>query len=260
MSSLEQFVRTACAEEVGLQVKKAGTKGIQFQPQWPLDRKNRAASKDRALDLSEEQVVALMAYIRSLPAPLQILPESFEDRLVVDAGRERFGELGCAVCHVEDVGEAKGVFSDFLLHRMGSEMADRVGAPFPPSQFRRVTSFRTAGAVIRGSSGGGGGYAGGGGSTSTVSLGAIPSTQVIEIPPSLGELRAATEEFRTAPLWGVADSAPYLHDGRAESLDEAIRLHDGQGRASADDYAALDEEARGELLAFLETLKAPVED
>jgi len=27
------------------------------------------------------------------------------------------------------------------------------------------------------------------------------------------------------PLWGVADTAPYLHDGRAATLDEAIRLH-----------------------------------
>ena len=29
-------------------------------------------------------------------------------------------------------------------------------------------------------------------------------------------------EWRTAPLWGVADSAPYLHDGRAATLEEAI--------------------------------------
>ncbi|MDQ3330735.1 MAG: hypothetical protein M3552_08780 [Planctomycetota bacterium] len=50
---------------------------------------------------------------------------------------------------------------------------------------------------------------------------------------------------------------PYLHDGRAETLDEAVRLHDGQGRASAERYEALDEESRDELLAFLGTLKAP---
>jgi CxxC motif-containing protein (DUF1111 family) len=34
-------------------------------------------------------------------------------------------------------------------------------------------------------------------------------------------------EWRTAPLWGVADSGPYLHDGRANSLAEAIELHGG---------------------------------
>ena len=35
-------------------------------------------------------------------------------------------------------------------------------------------------------------------------------------------------EWRTPPLWGVADSAPYLHDGRAATLAEAIKLHAGQ--------------------------------
>ena len=34
-------------------------------------------------------------------------------------------------------------------------------------------------------------------------------------------------EWRTPPLWGVADSAPYLHDGRAATLEDAIKLHSG---------------------------------
>src|SRR5262245_59501110 len=36
---------------------------------------------------------------------------------------------------------------------------------------------------------------------------------------------ARPDEWRTPPLWGVADSAPYLHDGRAATLEEAITLH-----------------------------------
>ncbi len=85
-------------------------------------------------------------------------------------------------------------------------------------------------------------------------------TQIIEIPPSLGELTAATEEFRTPPLWGVADSAPYLHDGRAETLDDAIRMHDGQGKTASKRYGDLDDERRSELLAFLGTLRAPTDE
>ena len=37
-------------------------------------------------------------------------------------------------------------------------------------------------------------------------------------------------EWRTPPLWGFRDSGPYLHDGRALTLDEAVALHGGQGR------------------------------
>ena len=36
------------------------------------------------------------------------------------------------------------------------------------------------------------------------------------------------QEWRTPPLWGVRDSAPYMHDGRAETLLEAISMHDGE--------------------------------
>ena len=39
-------------------------------------------------------------------------------------------------------------------------------------------------------------------------------------------------EWRTPPLWGVADSAPYLHDGRARTLVRAIQAHGGQAEAS----------------------------
>ncbi len=61
-------------------------------------------------------------------------------------------------------------------------------------------------------------------------------------------------EFRTQPLWGVGAVAPYLHDGRADTLDEAIRFHDGEGRASREAYEALDESARTDVLAFLGAL------
>ena len=40
-------------------------------------------------------------------------------------------------------------------------------------------------------------------------------------------------EWRTPPLWGFRDSAPYLHDGRAQDLAQAVALHGGQGAISA---------------------------
>jgi CxxC motif-containing protein (DUF1111 family) len=68
---------------------------------------------------------------------------------------------------------------------------------------------------------------------------------------------AAADEWRTPPLWGVADSAPYLHDGRAATLEEAIRFHGGQGDASAQYFERLGVVQRGQLIAFLRTLRAP---
>lgn len=64
-------------------------------------------------------------------------------------------------------------------------------------------------------------------------------------------------EWRTAPLWGVADSGPYLHDGRAATLEQAVELHAGEAvdvAARFRDATSVDREA---VVAFLKTLQAP---
>jgi len=65
--------------------------------------------------------------------------------------------------------------------------------------------------------------------------------------------RATGSEFRTQPLWGLRHSAPYLHDGRAPTIERAVLLHDGEARNSRmafEDLAALDQAA---VITFLET-------
>jgi CxxC motif-containing protein (DUF1111 family) len=77
-------------------------------------------------------------------------------------------------------------------------------------------------------------------------------------------------EWHTPPLWGLGlgpcvtggvvgpfqsqvcePHASYLHDGRARSLDEAIRWHGGEGAGARDAYQALTEDSKLALLAFL---------
>ncbi len=72
--------------------------------------------------------------------------------------------------------------------------------------------------------------------------------------PGIEEAGADTHEYRTPPLWGLSTSAPYLHDGSADTLDEAIAGHGGEGQESADAYSALDAAAQADLRAFLESL------
>ncbi|MBI1320281.1 MAG: hypothetical protein GC168_15245 [Candidatus Hydrogenedens sp.] len=72
--------------------------------------------------------------------------------------------------------------------------------------------------------------------------------------PGIEDTYAGMREFRTAPLWGISQTAPYLHTGAADTLDEAIRLHDGEAAAIRDAYEALPEAERRAVVAFLETL------
>ncbi len=73
---------------------------------------------------------------------------------------------------------------------------------------------------------------------------------------SLGieEAGANVREFRTPPLWGIARTAPYLHSGAADTLDQAIRMHDGESLGVRGAYEALPAATRSALLSFLRSL------
>ena len=63
--------------------------------------------------------------------------------------------------------------------------------------------------------------------------------------------------FTTARLWGVADTAPYMHDGRATTLSSAILMHGGEAQDARDAFEALSRARQDALLAFLRTLRTP---
>ena len=78
---------------------------------------------------------------------------------------------------------------------------------------------------------------------------------------SMGEAqRSATEiattenEWRTQPLWGVSLHGPWLHDGRAETLRDAVELHGGEAEEIRDAFLALPVGEQANLLRFLELL------
>jgi CxxC motif-containing protein (DUF1111 family) len=65
---------------------------------------------------------------------------------------------------------------------------------------------------------------------------------------------AKGKEMRTAPLWGLRYITTFLHDGRAKTLDQAIRAHDGEASAARERYVSLSENAKAKLMAFLRSL------
>ncbi len=62
---------------------------------------------------------------------------------------------------------------------------------------------------------------------------------------------ADVREMKTPPLWGLRASAPYLHDGRAMTIDDAIKAHDGEAKASKDRYMKLSKQQVQQLIDFL---------
>ena len=61
-------------------------------------------------------------------------------------------------------------------------------------------------------------------------------------------------EFMTEPLWGVATTAPYGHDGRSINLEEVILRHGGEAQESKKKFARLNDKRQAMVLEYLRTL------
>ncbi|MCM2371103.1 di-heme oxidoredictase family protein [Aporhodopirellula aestuarii] len=302
VASLFEFNDQACANEMGLQTRRKKQSD---------DATNRAYS-NASFDITDGQVEALTQFVAALPAPTRYVTHDQAHLASVRNGEAVFNRVGCAVCHVRDMGVAKGIYSDLLLHDMGSESIDLNHAE--PYVVRRtimdneVDSTYAAGSVV--------GRTPYYGPATLLPLPVAKPTNIDVLPdspvrsyrspnsfdfvsPSQPEtlvsfrlidsaLNPDTEnnsvarqrsrsvatridryermeieptnfnqEWRTPPLWGLRDSAPYMHDGRAETLLESIAMHDGEAAGTRDRFLSSSYEDRQDLIAFLETLVAP---
>ncbi|MDB5351281.1 MAG: hypothetical protein JWN86_2528 [Planctomycetota bacterium] len=214
--SLEDFVLGACAIELGLEVpghpQAAGPEGVTGKPP--------------GLDLSAEDCVALTNYVRSLPRPAEQAPLSPDEVERIRLGKILFRGVGCAECHVPSLGSIKGIYSDLLLHDMGTSLGDRSVGRYG----RTSKSFVEAG---------------------------FPAGPAAFQGGRRALLGPSRDEWRTPPLWGLRDSGPYLHDGSADTLEEAVVRHGGEAEPTAQRYAQLTARQRRDLQAFLATLVAP---
>jgi CxxC motif-containing protein (DUF1111 family) len=66
--------------------------------------------------------------------------------------------------------------------------------------------------------------------------------------------KAAGDEMRTAPLWGLRLRSRFLHDGRATTHSAAIEAHDGAAKEAAQAFRRLTAADRQALLDFLGSL------
>ena len=79
---------------------------------------------------------------------------------------------------------------------------------------------------------------------------------VVASEGSLGIVDGMADQlmFRTPPLWGIAATAPYMHDGSATTLDQAILAHHAESDPIRLAYEALSSADQALLIAFLESL------
>jgi CxxC motif-containing protein (DUF1111 family) len=228
-ATLRDFTMTACAVELGLNVPEHEQAGIPAQPEY----------KSPGFDPNQAECDALVAFLRQLPAPTQRHPPAPKETEYLAAGKSLFTQSGCAACHAPQLGNVDGVYSDLLLHDMGPDLADSGSyGVFVPDSVEA-------------------------GDEETLVF--LPTQQVPpkKLTPEEQEredakaIGARQREWRTPPLWGVRDSSPYLHDGRAPTLEMAIAFHGGEAHESRKRFVKLSSAEKLQLISFLKSLTAP---
>jgi mono/diheme cytochrome c family protein len=211
----EQLERAGTAERVG---------------GGPPDDRDRDGVKR---EITEGQLTALTLYVALQPVP-QILPS--DDADVVSrwaAGRNRFAAIGCAGCHVPAL----------RLESPHLAVPSRAGAGAVTVDLTREAAVPRVERQRE---------------TDALDVYLFSDLKRHDLGPELAEPRSDRgvpgATFLTRPLWGLARSAPYLHDGRAPTLEDAILAHGGEAAPSRARYAALAEHERGEIRTFLTSL------
>jgi hypothetical protein len=173
-------------------------------------------------ELVEGQLVALTVALGLRPLPIVEVSEQPDYALWHARGEELFDSLGCASCHTPSMTLGSAEWSP------GASLAIDLRA-IGPRPSRDVEG--------------------------TLRVWLYSDLRRHDMGETLREPRddgtVSSSAFRTPPLWAVAETAPYLHDGRAPSIQDAILAHDGEARAARDAYAALTEAERAPLRVFL---------
>jgi CxxC motif-containing protein (DUF1111 family) len=66
------------------------------------------------------------------------------------------------------------------------------------------------------------------------------------------------DQFLTAKLWDVGNSAPYGHRGDLDTLFAAITSHGGEATSSEAAFESLPNDEQAAVVAFLKTLRMPI--
>jgi cytochrome c peroxidase len=238
VTTLRDFVRGAASNELGMQPSE-------------LVAKDPSGIADLDADGVEDEfsigdITAMTIYVaaQEIPTTLGDLvargiepPPTAEVAQAIARGATLFGTIGCADCHIPSLRVLDPVFEEPTRRGGGAYLdpdIDPVATGFDPDRPARFHLVRegdlprlvphaaggaivslfgdlkrhTMGAQLADAQATGVSDASGG----TLSIGGAD----VEVPEAV---------FLTAELWGVGNTGPWLHDGRAGTLEEAILLH-----------------------------------
>jgi hypothetical protein len=260
---IRAFVRDAANNELGMQGVELVGDGVDGDGDGVVD------------ELHVADITVLTVYNAAQPRPTTrvelaslglIPPLSTTETSAIARGATVFLRAGCATCHVPSMTLESNIFTE------PSQFADYRDAVFPAGQDpvargldpRFPISFDltkdTPENIIKDSSGNiikrmGSFETDAGGHAIVRLFGDLKRHDMGPgLAESIDEVGTGASVFLTRNLWGVGTTAPYLHDGRATTLTEAILEHGGEASASQSAFVGLPLGSQMDLIAYLNNL------
>jgi hypothetical protein len=195
---------------------------------------------DVSVEIDPGMLATVVGYLAQLEVPVVRPPQDPGLLDAFAAGRARFESLGCGDCHVPS------------LELRNPKLEARPAAAGRPALVIDVAKDGDGPKVEPR-------YAS---ADTSYLVHLFSDLKRHDLGPGLASPSAqrgiAASVFLTRPLWGLAETAPYLHDGRAPTVHEAIAWHGGEASGARDAYLDLDEHEQANVRVFLASLsRAP---
>ncbi|HEV8593675.1 MAG TPA: di-heme oxidoredictase family protein [Pyrinomonadaceae bacterium] len=185
-------------------------------------------------ELTVGDISAETAWQATLPTPMRKTPSDKKLLEAVRQGEKLFSQIGCAECHLPVMTLKSPLYR--ILNPRVNQGRELVLDLTKDAQEPRLTANADG----------------------TVAIALYSDLKRHDMGVGLTEDRIQNgvkpSVFITVPLWGVGSTGPWLHDGRATTLHDAIAAHGGEAEASRNKYSALNEAARRTVVEFLKSL------
>lgn len=171
-------------------------------------------------------VTALVIWQAAQPIPIQRIPNNLMIAQAVANGGTTFEVIGCATCHVPQMVIDNPIFEERSRLDATKSVSFDITRDSAEPRFERTADGQ---AIIR----------------AYTDLKRHDMGEGLREPLDQDGVDSAT--FITAELWGVGSTGPWMFNGRAFTLDEAIRMHGGEAQASQNAYVTLPEQKQREV-------------